>query len=591
MDQKEILRNGITYDNDSLDLAFESFMDSDSLRERMRAKLEERIPLMTKCGAVQIEVGYEKLVPVKVVSVNMSKMMSLLHKDDYIEMIRQEWSDRPAVSERAVAVLTGHGSQCLLDMTGLMLHAVAFNSRCRPLVDEIYEANAEVYAERREASLRYDMDFYAYFGAEEMLCAKRMAGILEYLRTEEGEASNTIYDRVAQILQKGWTDISRGLKQKTEISSQFIDDLIRGPEKGRRQEERCVERMCIVYLLLELLEIRKEASFWVLMDYQELEAAEQYYRQPMTKKEEELRAYRRLRKQMERWMPDMQHLLSVSKSCGQHDVDAPERLRDLFRLGGLDFHALEQTELALDEVEKILCYGRIEKNDFTEYFNDMAVVVLCKYIAHCKDLLEQYAKAEEERQRAKQKESHKKKKIESRKMLEETERHLEYYKGENGRLSGMLMESQRQYESGQKKNLSERERWECERQELIALRNFIYQLQQEEGETEQEPVDKNQDEKAREGLKRASVVVFGGHATWQTKMKQALPGWKFISGEQQTFDLKSMGSYQYLVINTKMFKHRTYYKIMSEKDKGQRIVYVDGNNIKRCMRQLAGQIC
>ena len=61
-------------------------------------------------------------------------------------------------------------------------------------------------------------------------------------------------------------------------------------------------------------------------------------------------------------------------------------------------------------------------------------------------------------------------------------------------------------------------RYESEREELIALREFAYQTQQEEEIRSDLSV-----EEMKTAIKGKKIAIIGGHVNWHNKLKQQIP--------------------------------------------------------------------
>lgn len=120
--------------------------------------------------------------------------------------------------------------------------------------------------------------------------------------------------------------------------------------------------------------------------------------------------------------------------------------------------------------------------------------------------------------------------------------------------------------------------------ELIQLRNFVYQLENESAE------DSDSMSAAVEELQGIKVLVIGGHVNWQQRMKELFPDWRFLSGFQTHFSIRAMTSVQYFLVHTKMLKHKGYYHLLSECDARQNILYCNEVNIERSIQQIYRQL-
>lgn len=130
------------------------------------------------------------------------------------------------------------------------------------------------------------------------------------------------------------------------------------------------------------------------------------------------------------------------------------------------------------------------------------------------------------------------------------------------------------------------EKYAGEKEELIGLRNFVYQISEEPGEYR-----KTENVRAvLDSFKKERVVVIGGHEHWRSKMKEIFPQGLFLAGNNNNFDASVLRNKRYIIFNTDILKHSSYYRIVKEKKKEQRILYVHGNNVERCMAELEKQI-
>ena len=168
------------------------------------------------------------------------------------------------------------------------------------------------------------------------------------------------------------------------------------------------------------------------------------------------------------------------------------------------------------------------------------------------------------------------------------EERVRYLEQQNKNKENALAEAQRQMERirrDQQKNEEQRGR---EKEELVRLREFIFHIKEEEdgdGSDRAESMGKIVDL----GRLNRSIVI-GGHRNWQKKLRRCLPGSQFLASDYMNFDPAVLHNKKYIIVNTDILKHGLYYKIMNERRKGQKILYVHGNNVDRTLREIAKQI-
>ena len=172
-----------------------------------------------------------------------------------------------------------------------------------------------------------------------------------------------------------------------------------------------------------------------------------------------------------------------------------------------------------------------------------------------------------------------------RKQMEERVRCL---KRQNREKENALAEAERRMERLKRECQKNEELHEKEKEELVRLREFIFRMKgEEDGE---EPDGKGKEGKMFDTGRLNRSIVIGGHRNWQKKLRQCLPGSQFLASDYMNFDPAVLHNKKYIIVNTDILKHGLYYKIMNERKKGQKILYVHGNNVDRTLREIAKQI-
>ena len=73
-------------------------------------------------------------------------------------------------------------------------------------------------------------------------------------------------------------------------------------------------------------------------------------------------------------------------------------------------------------------------------------------------------------------------------------------------------------------------------------------------------------------------------------MSKCLPNSQFLASDYMNFDPAMLHNKEYIIVNTDILKHGIYYKIMNERRKGQKVLYVHGNNVERTLREISSQL-
>ena len=129
-----------------------------------------------------------------------------------------------------------------------------------------------------------------------------------------------------------------------------------------------------------------------------------------------------------------------------------------------------------------------------------------------------------------------------------------------------------------------------EHAELIALREFVFGLRNEEPE---ENLDEETREQLVESIRDKKVAVLGGTERWIKRMRRLLPSWSFIGVEDDNIgSITALEKADYIFIYTSALKHKQYYKAMDIiKSRGKMLFYLCSTNTDECLRQFRKDLC
>lgn len=115
--------------------------------------------------------------------------------------------------------------------------------------------------------------------------------------------------------------------------------------------------------------------------------------------------------------------------------------------------------------------------------------------------------------------------------------------------------------------------------ELIALRNYIFE--EESSSTEEQPVV--QKENIVDVINEHRFIIIGGHENWINKMKIAFPNNEYLSVDEKgrSFEMLKSGN-KTVVFNTSTNSHSIYKKMLKNMNPTNKLIYLNGNyNIEK----------
>ncbi|MDO4521253.1 MAG: hypothetical protein Q4B44_06390, partial [Erysipelotrichaceae bacterium] len=132
-----------------------------------------------------------------------------------------------------------------------------------------------------------------------------------------------------------------------------------------------------------------------------------------------------------------------------------------------------------------------------------------------------------------------------------------------------------------------RREYEASRRELIALRDHIFKMTEDD-------IEEEEDQVLLERMKRAiadkKIMIIGGHENWQKRMRKIFPKWKFVA-VSDNLGLDTVDGMDYIYFFTDFMSHELYYKfvgLMRRRDMNW--YYIHGTNIEKNIRQIYGDV-
>ncbi len=487
-----------------------------------------------------------------------------------------------------------HKKEMGIDVVPFIAYAVVRNSRCRSMLLESVTGCEKECLEAFHGSEYQAERFLRKFLLNERKAAKLAVGLLLLLREEESEEK---YRMVMGIIYAGYKPLKNVVKKLDYLEGKQFEELM---EKDT-MVELILSQMVIEMVIAEDLGIPRLEDYQFCQVVCMLKVYEDRRLCPKEKDVDMAEGKRIFRKFLrEHWEPGAYYVSDFLEKKNQEMCGRWERLEDLLNIFGMETRALYGISLEKWEAE-MLC-TIFEEKDWERYKQILLLATLCKYIQQIEAMYEN--EIPEEIQYRKSCEESAVKNLEyERKRMEERICTLERQKKER---EMELAEAKCEMERMKRESRKNEERREEEKEELARLREAISRRKGESqevscaacnwGESGGAGVSKVGAEGIRnfEGMFDAGrlerSIVIGGHRNWQKKLRRRLPGSQFLASDYMNFDPAVLHNKKYIIVNTDILKHGLYYKIMNERKKGQKILYVHGNNIDRTLREIAEQI-
>ena len=215
------------------------------------------------------------------------------------------------------------------------------------------------------------------------------------------------------------------------------------------------------------------------------------------------------------------------------------------------------------------------------------IAVLCKYINELEDFIKEKIchNASIGIEDLKKQEAYlMQESIKMQALRKEWEKEKECLEKRNQELVNELTRQQKVGEEKEKQSIKDKE-------ELISLRNYVYQLTEEENDLENDNTKykEEQRDKVQKFWSKQAVVVIGGHINWQQKIENVFPKWSYVSANQRAFVADMINDKAYIICNTEILSHSVYYKVVANKRAAQKLIYTKGCNIEKFLVELEEQ--
>nr|WP_288976039.1 hypothetical protein [uncultured Blautia sp.] len=464
-----------------------------------------------------------------------------------------------------------------------LAYAVVRNEACRKTLMEYAKREGEkCYEAYKESKFRASA-FPSWFLVDDRLPASMAVGLIERIRQEYKTQQccalreNRLYKSLMKILEEGHRNLKNQLKKAEYIDGGMFQKIV----KNSNDMVLAAAEMMVLLIMAEESEVPVLEDYDFYLGLQMLLTYEGDLEKSPELEDTDNRG-RRLHRHLQKEHLQMESYYICYYLDGAVEKENELDLELVFAYFHLNLRMLTGIELEQKDVD-FLC-SLAEDMKWEDYKQILLTATLCKYIHRLQQLCEEH-NPEERRYLQRRAEKDKDTMLIE---IENLQSRTEYLEQKKKELEKHLEQSETEKVKLRTRLQSAEEKNALERDELISLRNYIFQCIQAEEKPKQEEAHSN-DEYA-ELMKGEKMLIIGGHANWQKKMKQHLPHSQFLSSDNLHFDNSVLYCKKYLVFNTDMMKHGLYYKITGQRKKGQKILYVHGNNITKSLQELKRQI-
>lgn len=483
-----------------------------------------------------------------------------------------------------------HRKEADIDIIPFIACGIVRNSRSRSrLLTAVTGCEKECLGKFRGSE--YDTAGYLQrYLLDERKAARLAIGLLLLLKEEETDEK---YNKVMDVIYAGYKPIKNRIKKLDYLTGECYREAMAKDMVMELQLARMVIQMVIAedlgipviqdYGFCQVVCMLQDCeNNWKNGEVQEIDMSEGK------------RIYRKLLRK--HWNPGAYYISAFLEEEEAEGAGFQNKMENLLFQFGLEIRAL--SGLCLEKWEAEALCAIFEEEDWERYRYLLLTATLCKYIQQIEAMYEREIPEEIHYRETCTEDAVNRLEYEKKRM-EEKIRILEQQKKEK---EDELAEAERRI--GRLKRDGERKerRYEKERAELSALREAVRSETKGTGKRRpdrEECVECEENDKRQKTIKEAEEpldvrldrsIVIGGHKNWQKKMRQCLPDSQFVASDHMNFDPAMLRNKKYIIVNTDILKHGIYYKIMSERKKEQKVLYVHGNNVDRVLKEIEEQL-
>ena len=470
-------------------------------------------------------------------------------------------------------------SEIKVDLDGVLLlaYGIVTVKGCRQELERIFTEPEKYYA-KFETSKYKECNVGSCIPVEYLWNMRLIIGILLELRETREES---LYQQVVQVIYGGYGALKKDVKKHSYLTGGMIKDINVNFKNTKEDTMQMCSQMLITFIIMEELgvEMMWDFSIGALLPF--IDHYEEELEQGIQVNSVDEKVEMKQSEWKERFVDTYGTPLSVRnlllEQSDDGNADAVTQIMALFDINPRKFQEYELTE-----EEHRLVAAQKEKWNSKIYWGSVIIAQLCKYIRELEksfmNEVPQYRKAKHWMEEENRLSDLKQKNIliKDNEVLQRKIDKLEH---------SLVVHAQTEKYLQKQIDISESKLKES--QEVISnLKSYIYYSSEnnsEEYETEHEG-------KKAICWEEKQVLVIGGHPSWQNKLRTQYPKWQFLISEQKNQLSEAIKGKEYIICNVNMLSHACYYKLLSCKEEGQKILYVRHTNIVQGMKELEKQL-
>lgn len=474
--------------------------------------------------------------------------------------------------------MSRNGEEIHLDVTYPMVYGIVNHERCRAAIAAEIKERDEYYACYEQSGYKNPY-FEGFFRAEQIWDARLLLGLLDRLRRDREDEG--CYRQLMRIIYAGYGYIKRQIKTRDVITGTTAKEILGRDVPDENAMLPAVSRMILMMVMAEDMGIPYEWDYNTLVMLHFFESSIDQ----LTNGE---RAYGDLKdfetdqrsffQQYDEKYCSHSSLLGMLREGGLEQMaDLALRVFGLYQMSPRKFWGYDLSK------EETRCLMRQrERWSQRTYATGLMLAQLCKYIRQ----LEEQSLSASKDYAGMQIQIAQREKEEIYLRQKQNERELEQLAAEKRGLQNTILKQEQELRRLHKQAAGQKQQLAAQQTELGEMRSYLYSLSEgwEEGNAET-----CADTRLSEWSEK-KVLVVGGHTNWQNKLRELFPKWQFISAGQNSLDDKMIRGKDCIICNTEVLAHSCYYKILSGRERRQKLCYVHSNNIQKCLRELAQQL-